>query len=304
MDQAYSMIASSDTFDDTLGPLAWPGQTGVRAWMSMRRWPPGLADRLPGGLPVRSDAPYDDVNLGDHVGDDPAIVAQHRKALALVLGAHPFWLQQVHGHRVVRLGQGAADGWLVDGQAWDPAEPVQADGSWTTEPGLACTVMVADCLPVLLAAPGRRGVAALHAGWRGLAGAGAMAGRGVLETGVAALCEGTGSAPADLQAWLGPCIGPSAFEVGADVLQGFGVDTGDPNIARAVPFFEPVASCSSPRKWLADLAGLARHRLAALGVAQVAGGHWCTASDASRFFSFRRDGVTGRQAACIWLDRS
>jgi len=305
----YVMIDRLDTSDDALGPLAWPAQPGVRAWMSTRRWPAGLAarmaDRLPDGMPAPSHAPYNDVNLGDHVGDAPAAVAAHRRAMAQLLGAHPFWLSQVHGHRVVRLGQGAAGGWLVDGHPWDLAEPVQADGSWTTQPGVACTVMVADCLPVLLAAPGQRGVAALHAGWRGLAGAGAMAGQGVLETGVAALCDGTGSAPAELRAWLGPCIGPTAFEVGADVLQGFGVDPQAP----ATPLFKPAATsapASSPAsgKWLADLAGLARHRLAALGVSQVAGGRWCTVSDASRFFSFRRDGVTGRQAACIWLDRA
>ena len=286
-------LATTDISDDTLGPLAWPAQPGVRAWMSTRHWPAGLAD----GLSAPSHAPYDDVNLGDHVGDNPTTVAAHRHALAQALGAHPFWLNQVHGHRVVQLGRSEAGGWLVNGQAWNPAEPVQADGSWTTEHGVACTVMVADCLPVLLAAPGQRGVAALHAGWRGLAGAGAMAEQGVLETGVAALCEGTGSAPPELQAWLGPCIGPTAFEVGADVLLGFGVDPQAP----ATPLFKPVGTSG---KWLADLAGLARHRLAALGVTQVAGGHWCTFSDASRFFSFRRDGVTGRQAACIWLDRS
>ena len=302
------MTEHLDTSDDALGPLVWPARPGVRAWMSTRHWPVGLADRLPGDLPEPSQAPYDDVNLGDHVGDDPTTVAAHRRALANALGAHPFWLTQVHGRRVVRLGQGEAGGWLVDGQAWNPAEPVQADGSWTTEPGVACTVMVADCLPVLLAAPGQRGVAALHAGWRGLAGAGAMAGQGVLEAGVAALCEGTDSDPSELQAWLGPCIGPTAFEVGADVLQGFGVDPQAPPTS----LFKPVASsasASSPGagasgKWLADLAGLARHRLAALGIKHVAGGQWCTVSDASRFFSFRRDGVTGRQAACIWLDRS
>lgn len=295
------MTDHRDLPDDALGPLTWPAQPGVRAWMSTRRWAAGL----PGISPAPSLAPYDDVNLGDHVGDDPVAVAAHRQALAAALQARPFWLTQVHGHRVVRLGHDQAGGWQIDGQAWDPAQPVQADGSWTSEPGLACTVMVADCLPVLLAAPGQRGVAALHAGWRGLAGAGAMAGQGVLETGVSALCEGTGSAPSELRAWLGPCIGPTAFEVGADVLQGFGIDPEAPT----TPFFKPVAasvSALSPasRKWLADLAGLARHRLAALGVKHVAGGQWCTVSDASRFFSFRRDGATGRQAASIWLDGS
>ncbi|RZI81387.1 MAG: peptidoglycan editing factor PgeF [Rubrivivax sp.] len=244
-----------------------------------------------------SATPYDDFNLGDHVGDDPDAVARHRAALAEALGAHPVWLHQVHGHHVPRVTQADARASLT--------QPVTADGSWTTEPGVACTVMVADCLPVLLAAPGGRGVAALHAGWRGLSGAGGgMAGRGVLEVGVAQLCQGAGCDPQDLQAWLGPCIGPGAFEVGADVLQGFGVDP-----AQAHPRFTPLPygagaaadGQAAPPKWWGDLAGLAADRLRALGLTSISGGDWCTASDASRFFSFRRDGVTGRQAACIWI---
>lgn len=280
-------------------------QAGVRAWMSTRRWPVALAD----AVPVRpSLPPYDDFNLGDHVKDDPNAVEAHRQALAKAMQAEPFWLSQVHGQRVARLGR-TGGAWQVDGQAWSPTDgPVQADGSWTTEPGVACTVMVADCLPVLLAAPQGRGVAALHAGWRGLAGAGCMAGQGVLETGVAALCEGAGCEPAELQAWLGPCIGPQAFEVGDDVLRGFGVD---PDADGAHLHFQPLGAPTgqagaedavTPRKWLANLPGLARERLAGLGLKLVAGGRWCTVSDASRFFSFRRDGVTGRQAACIWIE--
>lgn len=294
------MTTRLDPPDDALGPLQWPMQAGVRAWMSTRRWPTGLAE----AVPIRpSLPPFDDANLGDHVGDDLVTVAAHRLALAQAMQADPVWLRQVHGHRVVHLGRGTDAGWQVDGQAWDPAQPVEADGSWTTEPGVACTVMVADCLPVLLAAPQGRGVAALHAGWRGLAGAGSLAGQGVLETGVAALCAGASCEPAELQAWLGPCIGPQSFEVGEDVLRGFGVDPG----AVVTPHFQPLpytgkAANQSP-KWLADLPGLARQRLAGLGVSLVAGGRWCTVSDASRFFSFRRDGVTGRQAACIWLER-
>lgn len=177
--------------------------------------------RMPAGVPGGSAAPYEHFNLGDHVGDDPDVVARHRRDLAARLPATPVWLQQVHGHRVVRLSRsvpapapaltpaieaGREDGVLVGGHPWHEGAPAPvADGSWTTEPGLACAVMVADCLPVLLAAPQSQGVAALHAGWRGLAGAGAgMQGQGVLEVGVAALCEGTGCAPAELQAWLGP----------------------------------------------------------------------------------------------------
>ena len=230
-----------------------------------------------------SRPPWDDFNLGNHVGDELADVLQHRDELASALQARPLWLQQVHGHRVVRLSHPTQ---------YDLAE-AQADGVFTTEPGLVCAVMVADCLPILLAAPQGRGVAALHAGWRGLAGAGDLNGLGIAEAGVSALCEATSCDPADLQAWLGPCIGPTAFQVGADVLRGFGVDPGHvhPRFVR-----------QSPERWLADLAGLAKDRLQALGVSRLAGGTWCTVLEASRFFSFRRDGVTGRQAACIWLD--
>ena len=269
--------------------------------MSTRRWPSSLSGAAP---VIASQPPFDDANMGDHVGDDPSSVAVHRQALGQATQAEPFWLRQVHGRRVVRLARGPGRSWLVDGQRWDPAVAVDADGSWTTEPGVACTVMVADCLPVLLAAPQGRGVAALHAGWRGLAGAGSLAGQGVLESGVAALCEGAACEPAELQAWLGPCIGPTAFEVGEDVLRGFGVDPQ----AELTPHFQALPSAghlahAQTPKWLADLPGLARQRLAGLGVKLVAGGRWCTVSDASRFFSFRRDGVTGRQAACIWLER-
>ena len=230
---------------------------------------------------------------------------------AQALGAEPAWLTQVHGAQVVRLSRGGVglsrEGLpCVDPFAINAAQVAQprADGAITTEPGLACTVMVADCLPLLLAAPQGRGVAALHAGWRGLAGAGVMNGRGIVHAGVRALCDATGADPADLRAWLGPCIGPDRFEVGADVLAGFGVDplhaAGHPRF-RARDANGAQAAEPDTMKWLADLPGLARDALAALGVSHVDGGQWCTVSDASRFFSFRRDGVTGRQAAAICL---
>ncbi|TAK90474.1 MAG: peptidoglycan editing factor PgeF, partial [Aquabacterium sp.] len=262
-----------------------------------------------------SQSPYAHCNLGDHVQDVPQAVAHNREAFAAQLQARPAWLTQVHGNRVIRLTHGTSRG-----DMFNPADQLmagahlqpEADGAITTEPGLACTVMVADCLPLLLAAPEGRGVGALHAGWRGLAGAGAMAGRGIVHTGVAALCEAASCEPADLVVWLGPCIGPQHFEVGADVLIGFGVDPDSavphprfkpcqPNVGSSRAGLAPGTVAVSPPKWLADLPGLARDILQGCGVMRVSGGNWCTVSDASKFFSFRRDGVTGRQAAGICL---
>jgi YfiH family protein len=275
-----------------------------------------------------SQAPYEHCNLGDHVRDDPGAVERNRAAFAQALQAVPMWLTQVHGRRIVRLSRdhghvqrsplGETPSLVDTLSSFNPetdAEQARADGALTTERGLACTVMVADCLPVLLAAPEGKGVAALHAGWRGLAGAGDMNGQGIVHAGVLALCEATGVDPSDLRGWLGPCIGPKRFEVGSDVLTGFGVD---PANAKGHPRFRPhrhfmgdgtesrldadrMCHPALPGKWLADLAGLARDTLASVGVHRVDGGHWCTVSDASRFFSFRRDGVTGRQAAAIFI---
>lgn len=257
-----------------------------------------------GGISAGS---YAQCNVGDHVKDDPSAVAHNRGLFANALQAQPVWMTQVHGNRVIRLRRDA-DFLGPQGQVAQP----EADGAVTTEPGLACTVMVADCLPVLLSAPEGRGVAALHAGWRGLAGAGSMEGKGILHTGVQALCEAASCDPADLRAWLGPCIGPAHFEVGADVLVGFGLD---PQFARGHLRFKPLGlardATQSPStfqgcepaafKWLADLSGLARDVLGGLCVTRISGGLWCTVSDNSRFFSFRRDRVTGRQAAGICL---
>ncbi|MDI1349358.1 peptidoglycan editing factor PgeF [Aquabacterium sp.] len=250
-----------------------------------------------------SQPPWDSCNLGDHVQDDAEAVRHNRAVFAQHLGAQPVWLQQVHGDRVLRL---SADNLRA------ASTPI-ADGALTTEPGIGCVVMVADCLPLLLAAPEGRGVAALHAGWRGLAGAGqGMAvGRGIVHSGVAALCEAASCGPADLSVWLGPCIGPAHFEVGPDVLAGFGVDPTDAARTGAHPRFAPRAAGSASGdvggdvggggKWLADLPGLARDILRALGVRHITGGDACTVSDATRFFSYRRDGRTGRQAAGICL---
>lgn len=215
--------------------------------------------------------PFD---LGTAVGPLDA-VRERRAGFASALPAQPVWLKQVHGVRVVRLARHV-----------DEAFP-EADASWTTQPDLACTVLVADCLPVLLATRDGRAVAAAHAGWRGLA-------AGVLEATVQAVCEGTGSAPRDVWAWLGPCIGPHHFEVGRDVLDAFTAAGDD-----AAPFVERPRPDGSPR-WLADLPALAAARLRRVGVNDLHTDGRCTVENASAFFSFRRDGRTGRMAAAIW----
>lgn len=245
----------------------WQAPPAVGAAMSTRR----------GGV---SAAPFDSLNLrppflrADAL-DDPRAVAENQRRYAEALGAQPVWLDQVHGSAVVRLHAGLL------GQA-----PPVADASVCSEPGLACTVLVADCLPVLLAAGNGRAVAAAHAGWRGLAG-------GVVENALAALCEAAACEPAEVQAWLGACIGPRQFEVGADVLEAFG----------GGPEFTPRPRTDGSPRWLADLPGLARARLQRAGVRAIAGGNACTVEDTSRFFSFRRDRVTGRLAASVWLRR-
>ena len=216
-------------------------------------------------------------NFGRKAGDLDQALA-NRAGLAELLGARPVFLDQVHGADVVRL---RAD--------WHDDNAPRADAAVSTDPGLAVAILVADCLPVLFTAPG--GVAGAHAGWRGLA-------AGVLEHTVAELCEAAGCEPRDVKAWLGACIGPEAFEVGDEVRVTF--EAAAPEAAQC---FKPG---TAPGKWLADLAGLARQRLQAEGVAQLYGNDgsaaWCTVNNPLRFFSHRRDRVSGRFAACIWRD--
>jgi polyphenol oxidase len=229
----------------------------------------GLVTTRAGGV---SRGPYATMNLGRHTADDAECVAENRRRLAAFLPSPPVWLNQVHGAEVAVLGAGTV------------AAPKPADAAVTRERGVVCAVLVADCLPVLLA--DRRGsvVGVAHAGWRGLA-------AGVLEATVTAIGE-IGAPPGDLVAWLGPAIGPAAFEVGADVR--------DTLLARDAA----LARCFVPQrdgKWLADLYGIARNRLAAAGVTQVSGGGDCTKTDAARFFSYRRERASGRMAALAWL---
>jgi len=228
--------------------------------------------------------PWDSLNLGDHVGDKPAAVQANRDHLAACLQAAPVFLQQVHGTAVACLGDA------------EEVAPRMADACVARVPGIACTVMVADCLPVLLVDTEGRAVAAAHAGWRGLAGAG---GHGVIEAVLGALDAG---AAKSTMAWLGPCIGPRAFEVGDDVRQAFVVTH-----PAASGMFVPTGQVG---KWWCNLSGLARQRLQALGVGRVYGNDgsqaWCTVRNPSRFFSHRRDtaacGGSGRFAACVWIE--
>lgn len=233
----------------------WPAPKGVRA-LSTTRF---------GGV---SQPPYDSLNLGDHVGDSPVHVAENRARVAAHLPAPPLWLSQVHGVRVVDTAL-AADG-----------EP--ADAAFARTRGRVCAVMTADCLPVLFCHQGGQVVAAAHAGWRGLAG-------GVLEATLAAM-----AVPGDeVMAWLGPAIGPNAFEVGEEVRAAF---------VASHPAAASAFVARTEGKWLADLYVLARLRLRECGVAAIYGGDRCTLTEAEHFFSHRRDRLTGRMASLIWLE--
>jgi YfiH family protein len=234
----------------------WPAPARVHALVTTRA----------GGV---SGAPYDTLNLGTAVGDHPEAVRENRARLRALLPDEPRWLRQVHGTRV------------VDAAGVRALE--EADGSFAMQPNVVCAVQMADCLPVLFADRAGTRVAAAHAGWRGLAG-------GVLEETVRAL----DTDPADLLAWLGPAIGPNAFEVGDEVRDAFLCQWPDAGSA-----FSP----HGPGKWLGDLFLLGRQRLGDLGVGSIHGGGLCTHSDHVRFFSHRRDRISGRMAALIWLTR-
>jgi purine-nucleoside/S-methyl-5'-thioadenosine phosphorylase / adenosine deaminase len=241
----------------------WPAPAGVRALSTLRG----------GGV---SAAPYASLNLGAHVGDAPEAVAENRRALVAAAGlpAEPAWLAQVHGVEVVDLD--------AVGHAGISGSPPRADAAFTRRTGRVCAILTADCLPILLTADSGDVVAAAHAGWRGLAG-------GVIEATVRALEV----APARLMAWLGPEIGPCHFEVGAEVREA--LLRGDSGAEDA---FVPNAR----GRFMADLTALARRCLVSLGVERIYGGGFCTYGDGVRYFSHRRDGITGRQATLIWLE--
>jgi polyphenol oxidase len=272
------------TLDDWITP-DWPTPHTVRAVFTTRS----------GGVSV---APFDSFNLGDHVHDDAAHVATNRAKLAASLGARPVFMQQVHGTQALKLDVHTPNA-------------LSADACITQERGVACTAMVADCLPLLWTNRAGTVVAASHAGWRGLLGQG---GEGVIEATFKSLCDvvhintaqaAMNSIANDLLVWLGPCIGPAQFEVGVDVREAF--VSRHPEAAQHFQLL-PNAATQTP-KYLCNLSALARQRLHALGISQIYGNDgsqsWCTVSQPSRFFSHRRDsarlGGSGRMAACIWL---
>jgi YfiH family protein len=220
-----------------------------------------------------SRPPWDSLNPASHVGDDPAAVAENRRVLRADLPAEPLWLDQVHGTCVA---EAAGD------------EPPCADAGLARQPGHVCAVLTADCLPVLFCDRAGTVVAAAHAGWRGLA-------AGVLEETVAKMAV----PPGEVLAWLGAAIGPDAFEVGDEVREAF--VSRHPLTAVAFRPAFPGTLDEAPKKWLADIYALARIRLAAAGVGEVYGGGLCTVSDPARFYSYRRDGTTGRMASLVWL---
>lgn len=238
----------------------WPAPPGVRAVQTLRG----------GGVSV---SPYDQFNLADHCGDDPAAVAANRRILRteLALPAEPAWLHQVHGVDAVRIPSAST-------------APVCADAAWTAAPGVVCAVLTADCLPVLFAAADGSVVAVAHAGWRGLA-------AGVLEATLAALPV----PPDQILVWLGAAIGPTAFEVGPEVRAGFMADQPEAGAA-----FQP----GRDDRWQGDLYALARLRLQRAGVTRVYGGGACTYSDTARYYSFRRDARCGRMASLIWRENA
>jgi YfiH family protein len=237
----------------------WPAPPEVRALSTQRR----------GGV---SAAPFESLNLGAHVGDSPEAVGENRRRLrtATRLPTEPVWLSQQHGTNVLDL----------DG-AHDAA--AGADASFTHRPGRVCAILTADCLPVLLASESGAGVAAAHAGWRGLA-------AGVIEATVRALAL----PPQSLLAWLGPGIGAAHFEIGAEVRE---------ELLRADPQADAAFERNARGRYMADLVALARRRLERLGIARIYGGDACTYAAPGDYFSYRRDGRTGRQATLIWLEK-
>lgn len=245
----------------------WPASPQIRAFCTTRA----------GGV---SKAPFDGLNLGRYVNDETAAVSENRARVVALLPSEPVWLKQVHGTRV----------WDADMAQTEAI--IEADAALTTKSNTVLTVMAADCLPVLISSPDGRVIGAAHAGWRGLV-------EGVLENTVDAMQAKTGLSDADQYlAWLGPAIGPAAFEVGEEVRAAFHEHAQKHALASPAEAF--IAIDSKPGKYWANLYQLARQRLLSRGLARVYGGEFCTARDQTDFFSHRRDGLSGRFAAFIW----
>jgi len=235
----------------------WPAPANVHALVTTRT----------GGYSI---GPYASFNLADHTGDNPDVVRRNRKLLRehFDLPAEPVWLKQVHSNRIIESEPDTAN--------------VEADASWTSTAARVCVVMTADCLPLLICHRDGSKVAAAHAGWRGLH-------AGIITNTVSMLQ----SDPAGLMVWLGPAIGPRAFEVGEEVIQAFT----DKNSTNAAAFRQ-----TDERHWLCDIYHLARIELANLGITAVFGGNECAFTNSEYFYSYRRDGITGRMASLIWID--
>ena len=238
-------------------PANWPTPSHIHAGTTTRT----------GGI---SPAPYDTLNLADHVGDNPECVKHNRTLMCTSLGltVAPCWLQQEHGNRIINLA--------------DTHATLRGDGTYTTRKNQICVVLTADCLPLLLCDIQGTQTAAVHIGWRGYS-------RNIIANAISWFTCRTH----DLMAWMGPSISASNYEVGSEVRTACQQVTGDPDVG-----FLPTRK----NHWHADLAGLVRYQLQACGVINIHGGNHCTHTDAERFYSHRRDGVTGRMATLIWME--
>lgn len=245
---------------------SWKAPQSVKAFATTRL----------GGL---SSIPFNELNLGTNAGDDPHLVQQNRMLLRAFLPSDPVWLKQVHGNHVSNPAS----------RKNSPQGLFEADAAVTKSPNEVLAILTADCMPVLFASKKGDVIGAAHAGWRGLS-------SGVLENTVREMRTlSPGLSPQDISAWMGPAIGPESFEVGQDVLEAF-LSLGDDVVQKA---FIPIKN--TPGKYLANLYLLAKYRLHAMGIESIDGGGFCTFTDSKRFFSYRRDGVTGRFASFIWI---
>ena len=254
----------------------WPAPGNIKSLLTTRH----------GGW---STAPFDSFNLAAHVDDDECNVKKNRQKLAEMLPSEPVWLNQIHSNIVVDAALDTAPDTALDTN--NAGSIIDADGSFTTKSNAVSVVLTADCLPVLVCTRQGDGVAALHAGWRGLA-------QGILEQGIEQLLRAAKRQPEDLLVWFGPAIGAENFEVGEEVRQIF-LQTAQ-NQEQTAQCFVPVKEKNN--KWLADIYQLARLRLSLIGVENFSGGNYCTYRDKENFFSFRRDGKTGRMASLIWIE--